>query len=156
MVVSDRLHQNAGRAEQPLVLGLKIDRKAGQLPGVEETTHSSDTLRTHEVRPFKDTGQRSVSIDIFVVLHWSNSDEWIVFRNCGPGSVGREECAESQNLTVCDENSANRLSSPHVIRSAIPLSCCSRHGALARGASSPIRPRLEAGLGELSEPATHR
>src|SRR5260370_38945366 len=60
MVVSDGHHQNAGCAEQPLVLGLKIDRKAGQLPGVEETTHSSDTLRTHEVRPFKDTGRRRV------------------------------------------------------------------------------------------------
>src|SRR5450756_3156149 len=60
MVVSDELHQNAGCAEQPLVLGLKIDRKAGQLPGVEETTHSGDTLSTHEVRPFNDTGRRRV------------------------------------------------------------------------------------------------
>src|SRR5665647_2299693 len=60
MVVSDGLHQNAGCAEQPLVLGLKIDRKAGQLPGVEETTHSGDTLSTHESRPFKDTGRRRV------------------------------------------------------------------------------------------------
>src|SRR4030095_8700478 len=58
MVVSDRLHKNAGCAEQPLVLGLKIDRKAGQLPGVEETTHSGDTLSAHEVRPFNDTGER--------------------------------------------------------------------------------------------------
>jgi hypothetical protein len=56
MVVSDWLHQNAGWTEQPLVLGLKIDRKASQLPGVEETTHSRDTLSTHEVGPFKDTG----------------------------------------------------------------------------------------------------
>src|SRR5687767_8801435 len=60
MVVSDRLHQNAGCAEQPLVLGLKIDWKASQLPRVEETTHSGDTLSTHEVGPFKDTGQRRV------------------------------------------------------------------------------------------------
>ena len=60
MVVSDGLHQNAGCAEHPLVLGLKIDRKAIQLPRVEKTTHSGDTLRTHEVRPFKDTGQRGV------------------------------------------------------------------------------------------------
>src|SRR5260370_12253685 len=60
MVVSDGLHQNAGCAEQPLVLGLKIDRKGGQVPDVEETTHSNDTLRTHEVHPFKDTGRRRV------------------------------------------------------------------------------------------------
>ena len=60
MVVSDGLHQNVGCAEQPLVLGLKIDRKAGQLPGVEETTHSGDTLSTHEVRPFNDTGRRRI------------------------------------------------------------------------------------------------
>ena len=60
MVVSDRLHQNAGCAEQPLVLGLKIDRKASQLPRVEETTHSDDTLGAHEVGPFNDTGQRRV------------------------------------------------------------------------------------------------
>src|SRR5260370_36098561 len=60
MVVSDGLHQNAGCAEQPLVLGLKIDRKAGQLTDDEETTHSNDTLRTHEVHPFKDSGRRRV------------------------------------------------------------------------------------------------
>src|SRR4030095_2882909 len=60
MVVSDRLHQNAGCGEQPLVLGLKSDRKGGQLPGVEETTHSGDTLSTHEVRPFKDACRRRV------------------------------------------------------------------------------------------------
>jgi hypothetical protein len=60
MVVSDRLHQNAGCAEQPLVLGLKIDRKASQLPRVEEATHSGDTLSAHEVGPFKDTEQRRV------------------------------------------------------------------------------------------------
>ena len=35
MVVSDGLHQNAGCAEQDLILSLKVDRKAGQLPGVE-------------------------------------------------------------------------------------------------------------------------
>ena len=45
----------------------------------------------------------------------------------------------------------NRLSSPHVIESAIPLSRCSCHGAFARGASSPIRPHLEAGVGEITE-----
>src|SRR5436309_15898346 len=60
MVVGDGFHQNAGCAEQPLVLGLKIDLKGGQLPGVEETTHSGDTLSTHEFRPFKDTGRRRV------------------------------------------------------------------------------------------------
>ena len=49
MVVSDGFHQNARCAEQPLVLGLKIDRKAGQLPGVEETTHSGDTLSKQEM-----------------------------------------------------------------------------------------------------------
>ena len=48
MVIGDGLHQNAGCAEEPLVLALKIDRKAGQLPGVEETTHSGDTLSMHE------------------------------------------------------------------------------------------------------------
>jgi hypothetical protein len=57
MMIGDRLHQNAGWAEQPLVLGLKIDRKASQLPGVEEATHSRDTLSTHEICPFKDTGR---------------------------------------------------------------------------------------------------
>src|SRR3970040_1475865 len=60
MVVSDGLHQNAGRAEQPLVLGLETDRKAGKLPGVEETTHAGNTLSPHEVRPFKDTCRRRV------------------------------------------------------------------------------------------------
>jgi hypothetical protein len=39
---------------------------------------------------------------------------------------------------------------------AQPLSRCTRHGALARGASSPLRPHLEAGLGDLSEPPTER
>src|SRR4029453_13462002 len=60
MVVSDGLHQHASCAEQPLVLGLKIDRKTSQLPGVEETTDSGDTFSAHEVRPFNDTGQRRV------------------------------------------------------------------------------------------------
>src|SRR2546427_9139010 len=64
------------------------------------------------------------------------------------------------SLAVCDEfrprERCDGLSSPHVIQSAIPLSRYSRHGALARGASSAIRPHLEAGLGELGEPATDR
>src|SRR5258708_34703047 len=50
----------------------------------------------------------------------------------------------------------NRLFSPHVIQSGIPLSRGMRHGAVARGASSPLRPSLEACCGELSDPPTDR
>jgi len=60
MVVSDGLHQNAGCAEPSPVRSFEIDRKSGQLPGVEETTHSGDTLSPHEGGPFNDTGQRCV------------------------------------------------------------------------------------------------
>src|SRR5690242_20453271 len=60
MVVSDWLHENTGCAEQRLVLVLKIDRKTGQLSGVEQTTHSGDMLGPHEVRPFKDPFRRRV------------------------------------------------------------------------------------------------
>ena len=60
MVIIDGLHQNAGHPEQPLVLGLEIDWKGGQLPGVKETTDPRDTLTSHEVRPLQNAGRRSV------------------------------------------------------------------------------------------------
>ena len=40
MVVSDRLHENAGCAEKLLVLGLKADREPSQLHTVKEAAHS--------------------------------------------------------------------------------------------------------------------
>ena len=61
MVVSDRLHENAGCAEKLLVLGLKVDRKAGQLLIVEEAAHSGHAPTTNEVGPLQDAVQRRVS-----------------------------------------------------------------------------------------------
>jgi hypothetical protein len=71
MVVSDRFHQNAGCAEPPFVLSLEVDRKDGQLPGVEETTHSGDTSSAHEVRPFNDAGQGRVRRPRPVCCHFT-------------------------------------------------------------------------------------
>ena len=49
MMVSDRLHENAGCAEKLLVLRFEVDRKAGQLLIVEEAAYSAHISRTHEV-----------------------------------------------------------------------------------------------------------
>jgi hypothetical protein len=60
MVVSDRLHENAGCTEKFFVLGLEVDREAGQLLIVEKAAHSGHALTTNEVGPLYDAVQRCV------------------------------------------------------------------------------------------------
>src|SRR6266540_1681535 len=60
MMVGDRRHENAACAEKLLVLGLKVDRKTGQLLIVEEAAHSGHAPTTHEVGPLQDAIQRRV------------------------------------------------------------------------------------------------
>src|SRR5262249_9193429 len=60
LVAKVRFHQNAGCAEQPLVSALKIDGKAAHRPAARRTNPPGSTWKTHEVRPFKDTGRRGL------------------------------------------------------------------------------------------------
>jgi len=68
-------------------------------------------------------------------------------------SLGRQASAARRSLA---DPGGGRYPSSHVIRFAVPLPRCSRDGAPARGTPSPVRPHLEAGLGELSASAANR